>query len=119
MLVKRITEHSKKHCIQLKLEPLLTAAVGNAPTKLDAIASTVLVGEVELGLELDVDLESLLAVVFGGTEEFWSLALSGVEEASPLLPELTPSLCDTESEGEDDGEAAVEVIDGVVGPSRL
>ena len=102
--------------IQLKIELLLIVAVGAAPTRLDVTAGALVVG---IALELDEELESvvtLVAVDFGWSEEVFSLAVS-VLESPPLFPELFPPVCDAVFEG--DGDVSVEVIDGVVGPSRL
>lgn len=105
--------------IQLKKEPLFTVEVGTAPTILDVTAGASLAVVVELGLELDEKLESvvtLVVVAFGISDKVVSLALA-VLDSPPLSSELLPPVCDAVFEG--DGETSVEVIDGVVGPSRL
>lgn len=93
--------------------------MGAAPTKLDVTADASVVW-LALALELDEELASmvvtLVAVDFGWSEEVSSLVLS-VLDSPPLSPEVFPPVCDDVLEG--DGEVSVEVIDGVVGPSRL
>jgi hypothetical protein len=99
---------------------LLMVDEGAAPTILDVTATTLPAVVVGLELELDVELASVVALVivaFGLSEEVLSPALS-VELSPPSPPELFP-VCDALFEGEGDAEASVEVIDGVVGPSRL
>jgi hypothetical protein len=103
-------------------ELLLIVAVGAAPTRLDVTAGTLPALAVEVELEADEELESvgtLVVVAIAWSEEVLSFAVSVLESPPlfPLFPELLPPLCDAVFKGE--GEASVEVIDGVVGPSRL
>jgi len=99
---------------------LLMADEGAAPTMLDVTATTLPVVEVALELELDVELASVVALVtvaFGLSDEVLSPALT-VELSPPFPPELFP-VCEALFEGDGGAEPSVEVIDGVVGPSRL
>jgi len=102
-------------------ELLLIVGVGAAPTRLDVTAGTFPAFVVELGLELEEEMESVVTLVVVAFElsEVLSFAVSVLESPPlfPLFPELFPPFCDAVFE--DDGEASVEVIDGVVGPSRL
>lgn len=99
---------------------LLMVDVGAAPTIFDVTATTLLAAVVGLELELELELEvvsvlALVTVAFAFSDEILSLLLS-VKLSPP--PELFP-FCDACFEGDGEAEASVEVIDGVVGPSRL
>jgi hypothetical protein len=104
--------------VQLNMVLLLMVDEGAAPTIFDVTAITLPAVVVGLELELDVELASVVALVtvaFGLSDEVLSPGLS-VELSPP--PEVFP-VCDALFEGDGDAEASVEVIDGVVGPSRL